>query len=171
MISKAPLSEVAPFYHRYLQQIPEGDILVRLQEQADDISKLLTSLSSEKQNFAYKSGKWTVKELFGHMIDTERIMAYRALCIARGEKQSLPGFEENDYVAAAQFSKREINSLLQEYQLQRHGNITLFASFDETTLQRAGTMNNNNATVRGILTIIAAHEFHHLQILKDRYQI
>ncbi|PSR52953.1 DinB family protein [Adhaeribacter arboris] len=171
MIAKASIAELAPFYHRYLQQIPEGDILVRLQEQADELKKMLTPLLPEKQNYAYDAGKWTVKELFGHMIDTERIMAYRTLCIARGEEQSLPGFEENAYVANAQFSKREWSSLLQEYQWQRQANIILFESFDETTLPRTGTANNNPATVRGLITVIAAHEFHHVQILKERYRL
>ncbi len=171
MIPKAPLSELAPFYHRYLQQIPEGDILVRLREQAEEINKMLSSLPAEKQNYAYDLGKWTVKELFCHMVDTERIMAYRALCIARGEKQSLPGFEENDYVANAHFSTRELSSLLQEYELQRQANITLFQSFDANTLQRTGTANNSSTTVAGMITVIAAHEFHHMQILKERYHL
>jgi uncharacterized damage-inducible protein DinB len=169
MIIKAGLAEVAAFYHRYLEQIPEADVLTLLREQADKIRNLLFDLPPEKLDFAYAPGKWTVKELFGHMIDTERIMAYRALCIARGETQSLPGFDENTYVAQAHFKNRAIESLLQEYTLQRQSNLVLFESFDEQTLQTTGTANNNPATVRGIITVIAAHEFHHLQLLEERY--
>jgi uncharacterized damage-inducible protein DinB len=169
MIAKAPLTELAPFYHRYLQQIPEGDIITLLQQQAEELITSLQHLPPEKQNFAYGPGKWTIKELFGHMIDTERIMAYRALCIARGEKQPLPGFEENEYVAHAAFAERELGSLLEEYRLQRQSNLVLFQSFSPETLQRTGTSNNFPATVRGLITVIAAHEFHHMQILKERY--
>ena len=169
MIAKAPLTEVAEFFHRYLHQITEGDIITRLQQQADNLTAKLQHLPPEKQNFAYETGKWTVKELFGHLVDTERIMAYRALCMARGEKQSLPGFDEINYVAHAAFAERELGSLLQEYNLQRQSNLVLFQSFSPETLQRTGMANNSPATVRGLITVIAAHEFHHMQILKDRY--
>ena len=169
MIAKAPLSEVAVFYHRYLQQIPEGDIIPRLQQQAEELKTSLQYLPPEQQDFAYEPGKWTIKELFGHMIDTERIMAYRALCMARGDKQSLPGFEESEYVAHAAFGERALGSLLQEYQWQRQSNLVLFQSFSPETLQRTGMASNYPATVRGLITVIAAHEFHHLQILRERY--
>ncbi len=169
MIAKALLTEVGHFYHRYLQQIPEGDIIPRLQQQAEILKISLQHLPTDKQDFAYEPGKWTIKELFGHMIDTERIMAYRALCIARGEKQSLPGFEENEYVANAAFAERELDSLLQEYSWQRQSNLVLFQSFSPEALQRTGLANNYPATVRGLITVIAAHEFHHMQILKERY--
>jgi uncharacterized damage-inducible protein DinB len=171
MIAKAPLTEVGQFYHRYLQQIPDGDILPLLQHQAEELTSSLQHLPPEKQNLAYAPGKWTVKELFGHLVDTERIMAYRALCIARGEKQSLPGFEENEYVAHAAFADRGLGSLLQEYRLQRQSNIVLFQSFSPETLLRTGMANNHPATVRGLITVIAAHEFHHMQILKNRYRL
>jgi uncharacterized damage-inducible protein DinB len=144
-------------------------MVTRLQQQAEELTSSLQHLPPEKQEFAYAPGKWTLKELFGHMVDTERIMAYRALCIARGEKQSLPGFEENDYVAHAAFAERELSSLLQEYRLQRQSNIFLFKSFSPAVLQRTGLANNHPATVRGLITVIAAHELHHMQILKDRY--
>ena len=171
MITKADLAEVAPFYHRYLDQIPSTDVLTLLRDQAEKVKNILTSLPDEKQNYAYAPGKWTIKELFGHMIDTERIMAYRALCIARGETQSLPGFDENTYVTQARFQNRSLGSLFQEYYLQRQCNLTLFESFDEPMLETTGTANNNPATVRGIVTIIAAHECHHLHLLQDRYGI
>ncbi|RDC63100.1 DinB family protein [Adhaeribacter pallidiroseus] len=169
MIAKAPLTEVAPFYHRYLEQIPEGDIITLLQQQAEKLKTSLQDLPLETQDFAYGPGKWTIKEVLGHLVDTERIMAYRALCIARGEQQSLPGFEENEYVAHAAFGERELGSLLQEYRWQRQSNLVLFQSFPAETLQRSGRANNSPATVRGLITVIAAHEFHHMQILKDRY--
>ncbi|QNF35094.1 DinB family protein [Adhaeribacter swui] len=169
MIAKAPLNEVAVFAQRYLVQIPEGDIIQRLQQQAAELKTILTNLPDEKLNYAYGPDKWSIKELFGHMVDTERILAYRALCIARGDQQTLPGFDENEYVNHAFFKEREFASLWQEYEWQRLSNITLFSSFNQQTLLREGMANNSPVTVRGLITIIAAHEFHHMQILKNRY--
>ena len=170
MIRKADPAEVAPFYHRYFAQIPAGDVLARLHQQAE-MMKALMELPGEKLNFAYAPGKWTVQEVFGHLIDTERIMAYRALCIARGETQSLPGFDENTYVAHARFSHRHPGSLQQEYNYQRQSNLALFQSLDEEMLGATGLANHNRATVRGLITVIAAHEYHHLQILRERYLV
>lgn len=171
MIAKASPSETASFYHRYLNQIPDEDILGLLKHQAEEVKELFSNLSPEKQDFAYASGKWTLKELFGHMIDTERIMAYRTMCIARGETVSLPGFDENSYVDKAKFYTRELTNLIQEYYQQRQSNIALFASFDDEVLTQTGTANNSSVTVRGIISIIAAHEYHHLQIIKERYLV
>lgn len=170
MIQKADAAEVAPFYHRYLAQIPAGDVLARLQQQAATVEALL-QLPGEKLNFAYAPGKWTVQEVCGHLIDTERVMAYRALCLARGETQALPGFDENAYVAYARFSNRPPSSLQREYNYQRQSNLTLFASLDADRLPATGSVNGSPATVRGLITIIAAHEFHHLQILRERYRV
>ena len=169
MIAKASLAETASFYHRYLNQIPDGDILELLIKQAEEVKGLLSSLPIGKHDYAYGPGKWTLKQLFGHMVDTERIMAYRALCIARGEETSLPGFDENAYVNHANFENRDLANIIREYAALRESNLALFASFSEEVLARSGMANNNKGIVRGFITVIAAHEFHHLQIIKQRY--
>lgn len=169
MIAKAQPSETVPFYLRYLNQIPDQDMLALLENQAKEIVHLFTNLTPEKLNFAYAPGKWSLKELFGHMVDTERIMAYRTLCIARGETISLPGFDENAYVENAEFKNRDLENLITEYKGLRQSNLALFQSFNDEVLARSGSANNSPATVRGIISIIAAHEFHHLQIIKSQY--
>jgi hypothetical protein len=103
------------------------------------------------------------------MIDTERILSYRALCIARGEKQSLPGFDENQYAEQAQYSRRSIKDLLREYRLVREANILMFSSFDEQMLSEVGTANGKSISARALLFIIAGHERHHLSIVKEKY--
>jgi len=121
-------------------------------------------------NYSYEDGKWTVKEVIGHLIDTERVMAYRAMCIARGEKKPLPGFEQDDYVKFGNFNKRELSDLIYEFRLLRESNLLLAKGFDEECLQKRGVASNHEITVLALLYIIAGHENHHMRILQERYK-
>lgn len=121
-------------------------------------------------NYSYEEGKWTVKEVVGHLIDTERVMAYRAVCIARGEKQPLPGFDQDAYVKSGNFNKRELFDLIYEFRLLRESNMLLAKGFDEKALQRRGVASKNEVTVLALLYIIAGHEKHHMNILQERYK-
>jgi uncharacterized damage-inducible protein DinB len=162
-------NEYAPYYETYIKKLVGNDIIKILSDQLERTTNLFKSISEEKGNFAYAESKWSIKEMLGHMIDTERVFSYRALCIARGEQQPLPGFEQDDYVKAAHFNKSTLSGLADGYQLVRRSNIALFKSFDEESIGRWGTASNNKVTVRAIMFIIAGHEEHHINILNTKY--
>lgn len=160
--------DYAPYYDRYISLIND-DVISVLEKQITSTVSLLNSVSEEKADYAYAEGKWTIKEVVGHMIDTERIMAFRALAIARGEKQPIPGFEQDDYVNAANFNRLSIKDLTEEFEAVRKSNIFLFKSFDEIDLNKRGIASGNEITVLALIFIIAGHELHHLKILKEKY--
>jgi hypothetical protein len=163
-------SDYAPYYEGYINLVKGDDIHKILTGQSIETQGVLNSFSETLGNYAYAEGKWTVKEVVGHLIDTERVMAYRAMCIARGEKQSLPGFDQDTYVKTGNFNKRELFDLNYEFRLLRELNLLLSKGFDEEILQRRGVANNNEVTVLGLLYIIAGHEKHHMNILQERYK-
>ncbi len=163
-------NEYADYYSSYINQIPDSDSIIKtLEDGREKIQPLIRSISEEKGSYSYAAGKWSIKEVLGHMADVERVMAYRAMCIARGEKKSLPGFEQDDYVASADFNSRPFSGLADELLYLRNGNIALFRSFNNVTLMRWGTANNYDITVRAFMFIIAGHELHHMRILRERY--
>ncbi|HEY0175148.1 MAG TPA: DinB family protein [Pedobacter sp.] len=145
-----------------------GDVLELLQRQATEFPELMNSLAA-KADYAYAPGKWTLKEVAGHIIDTERIFVYRLTAFARGEKAPLPGFEQDNYVAGANFSARSLLSLTEEFSLLRKANMYLFRSLTEAELDHMGTASERNISVRAILFATAGHLIHHIQIIKERY--
>lgn len=155
-------------YHHYIQLL-DDDLLLSLRRNREEINQLLEPLTEEQAAYAYAPGKWSIKELLGHIIDAERVMSYRAMCIARGEKQSLPGFDEDDYVAQAHFARRSMRSLLEEFNHLRSANIALFESFDENTLARRGVANGVEVSVLALCAIVAGHAIHHVKVLKEKY--
>lgn len=161
--------DYAPYYQTYLDKIDGDDINKILLQQTKEMQNVLNSFSESKGNYRYAEGKWTVKEVIGHMMDTERIFAYRALCIARGEKQPLPGFEQNEYVAAGNFNSRELFDINYEFRLFREANLLLFKSFDDEVLSKRGVASGFEVTVNALLFMIAGHARHHLDILRERY--
>jgi hypothetical protein len=163
------LSRIATFYHNYINQVPQDGVLEAIHELGDEFIGLMESMPPEKYDHAYAPGKWTLKEVFQHIIDTERIMSYRALCMARKETQSLPGFDENDYAANSRAGNRHWDDMTEEFRLVRKASAYLFRSFDEEQLESAGTTNNNPLYVLGLGFIIAGHCQHHLNIIKERY--
>ncbi|MFB9862224.1 DinB family protein [Rufibacter immobilis] len=172
MIPKPLPSEYNDYYHKYIQPIPDQtDVLELLLKQRQEVTQLFGRVTESEANFAYEPGKWSIKELLGHMNDTERIMAYRALCIARGELTTLPGFDENAYVANSGFSQRTLAGLLKEHQVIREATVALFDTLAEDALSRVGSANGSPVSVRALAFIIAGHERHHLQILKERYLV
>jgi uncharacterized damage-inducible protein DinB len=169
MITAPAKDTYAPYYETYISKIAGRDPLRLLESLVLDFKVLLSEVPDEKEGFRYADKKWSVKEVVGHMIDTERIMCCRALCIARGEKQGLPGFDENEYVAAANFDKRTLYDLSHEFGFVREATISLFKTLNEEELDRKGTANNNPVTARAILYIITGHHLHHQAVLKERY--
>lgn len=161
--------EYADYYKTYVRLVPEGDILEILNKQMKDTVTMLSSLSPEQCEYRYAEGKWSVKEVMGHIIDTERIMSYRLLSIARGETQPLPGYDENRYVDTADFDKQSIIDLLDHFACVRQSTIHLVKSLSEEAMGRKGNANNSEVSARAIITIIAGHELHHRNIIQERY--
>ena len=145
------------------------DGLKALSDQQREIGQLLERLTDEQATTPYETGKWTIKQLLGHLVDTERIMAFRALAFARGEKGELPGFDENSYVANANFNEQPLAHLLIQYHAQRTASVQMFASFTPELYERRGVANGKERSVREIMRLIAAHEQHHIDMLRQRY--
>jgi uncharacterized damage-inducible protein DinB len=160
--------EYPVFYKGYIDTVKD-DVLAELEHQIVSFQKLLKQIPEEKAGFAYAEGKWTIIELLGHMLDTERIMAYRALRIARNDSTPLPGFEENDYVANAHFADRSLDSMREEFEYLRKANLFLIKSFNETEFSRVGISNDKPISVKALVFIIAGHLNHHIRILNERY--
>lgn len=157
------------YYQRYIDLVNGDDIFRILIEQNVESQNVLNSFSESKGNNSYAEGKWTVKEVIGHMMDVERIFAYRALCIARGESKPLPGMDQEIYVKNGNFNKRQLFDLNYEFRLIRESNILLFGSFDKSVYNNRGIASGHEVTVLALMYITAGHEKHHLNILMERY--
>jgi hypothetical protein len=151
------------------QQAPHEDVISAIDELGRELIALMESIPLSKHDYAYAPGKWTLKEVLQHIIDTERVFCYRALCIARKEAQSLPGFDENSYAANSKASNRDWNDLIEEFKVVRAGSKFLFDSFDSEQMENSGVANKNPLYVSGIGYIIAGHAQHHLHIIRERY--
>ena len=165
------VEEYPKAYSVYVERATDPDIVSTLRGQLADTVDLLRGLTEVKAAIRYAPGKWSVKEVVGHMIDTERIFSTRLLKFARGERVSLPGFDQDEYVAAADFDNRTLRSLVHEYEHVRKSNLALFESLSADAWQLSGTANDASFTVRSIAYIIAGHERHHLMVLRDRYDL
>jgi hypothetical protein len=150
----------------------EGDdaVAALTRQGAETIAFFETLDDAAIAGFRYAPGKWTLKEILGHLSDDERIMAYRALCIARKDARALPGFDENEYVAATDFDARTLASLIAEYRTARDASVAFFESLTADEWQRTGTVNGYTASVRGLAFHMAGHELHHLRVIRERYQ-
>ena len=169
-IEKPKEGEYPAYAIMYMKLLPEdGMLLQHLKAGFENMKKLIVSLPGEKLLHRYARDKWTIKEVLVHIIDDERIYAYRALCFARNEKTPLPGFEQDDYVMFSNANERTIENIVHEYEAVRNATIALFDGFDEIALMREGMANNNKATVRALGYHIAGHELHHLNIIKEKY--
>jgi len=160
--------EFAPFYAKYIEKVKD-DVMEELEEQSITIPDFLRTTPADKVNFAYAEGKWTLKEVLGHIIDTERIMAYRLLRFSRKDTQPLLGFDENEYVKNSGYLSRGFEGLVDEFELLRKSNLFLFNSLRQEDLPLSGTANGQRITVRALLFVIAGHAKHHKEIIKERY--
>lgn len=161
--------EHPPYYTYYINLVKFDHGVKALENQIIEMQQFIGSVPVELEEYRYAEGKWTIKEVLGHICDVERILGYRALCIARGEQKELPGFDEDQYVIGALFNKRTLYDLAHEFSIVRESNIAMFKSFDESTFDKIGTANNNKMSVRSILFMIAGHEKHHINVIKERY--
>ena len=161
--------EYAPYYEKYTSLVPEGDVVETLTRQLGETLALLRSVPEDKAGSRYEPGKWSVKEVVGHMCDTERIFAYRALRFARGDRTELPGFEQDGYIESANFDARTLADLAEEFEHVRRSTIKLFGNLGADAWLRRGTASNNEVSVRALAHIAAGHELHHVGIIRERY--
>ena len=164
-------TEYAPFYAGYIELVPEEDVLSAIETQSSETQKVLSSLDEARASYRYAEGKWSVKEMFGHITDGERVFGYRALCISRGEEQPLPGFDEKTYTSNANYDSWKIGDLAEQYALVRRANIVMFRNLPADAWARSGIASNNPVTVRALAYMMVGHERHHLRVLRERYKI
>lgn len=170
LIAKPEDGEFPPYASMYIQLLPgDGLLLKHLQDNFVTTKKLILSLPEQKLTYRYAENKWTIKEILVHIIDDERIYAYRALRFARNDKTALPGFEQDDYALYSRANERSIENILEEYEAVRNATIALFNGLPEDSFLRMGTANNNKATVRALAYHLAGHELHHINIIKEKY--
>lgn len=168
-IARPDKTEYVDYFHRYVSLVPDGDLLEVIDKQAAETRALLGPLSEHDAQFRYAPDKWSIKEVVGHLADTERVMSYRAMCFARGDETVLPSFDENAYVKSSRFHERQLSSLLAELGTVRAATIALFDGLSEAELMRRGRTSAGEHSARALAYMIAGHERHHQQILRDRY--
>ena len=168
-MKKPELNEHPPYYTYYINLVKSEHGVKALENQIIEMQQFIGMVPVELEEYRYAEGKWSIKEVLGHICDTERILGYRALCIARGEQNELPGFEENQYVANANFNKRSLYDLAHEFSVVRESNIAMFKSFDKAVFDSMGVTNKQHVSVRAILFMIAGHEKHHIDVIMERY--
>ena len=169
LLSELPTSEYNPFYHTYVMALGNVDLLDELRNGKQVLFSLLEEIPEEKLTYAYAEDKWTLAEALVHMLDTERIFQYRALCIARNDKSEFPGFDQDAYVPVSNANNRSKKDLIDEYVAVRDSSITLFASLDEEALKRVGVASGSKMSVRALGFITSGHQAHHVRILRERY--
>ena len=168
-MTKPHPNDYPPFYETYIKLVSDIPIKIVFAQSFEDFKKFVDEIPETKENFKYELNKWTTKQVLQHIIDTERIFNFRALCFARGENQSIPGFDENEYAFFADVDNRNLNELKEELIVIRKSSILLFESFNITMLQRKGIANNAEISVNALGFCIVGHSLHHFNILKERY--
>lgn len=168
-IARPGADEFDSYFERYISLVEDGDILSALKNQLSKTADLLAGIDAEKAGFRYAPEKWNVKELVGHMIDSERIFAYRALRIARGDQTPIEGYEQDDYIKNADFAACDLADLAEEFALVRRSNSFMFQNLPAAAWMRRGIANEKETSVRALAYMIAGHEIYHVNILRERY--
>ena len=168
-IARPDAQEFVPYYGKYISKVEGDDAGAALVSQFPDSLKLLSPLDDQQALHRYAEGKWSIKEVVGHLADAERVFSYRAMRFGRNDGTALPGFDENAYVPAGQFDRRPLADLVDEWKAIRAASIALFRSFDDAALVRMGNASNAPVSVRALAWIICGHELHHRSLLRDRY--
>jgi DinB family protein len=164
-------TEHIPYYEEYIALVPEGDVLAILAAQVGEVGAFVRAVPEERASYRYAPGKWSVRDVLGHLIDTERVFGYRAFSIARGETQPLNGYEQDDYATAAAADRARLADLFLEFEIVRRSNLAMFRRLSEEDSRRVGTAAGHPISVRALAYIMAGHIPHHLQILRERYGI
>jgi hypothetical protein len=169
IITKPDASEHNPYYSRYIDLVSREDIIRVLSMQIDDTLSILRDIPDSRSDYRYAPDKWNIKEVVGHVIDTERVFAYRALTFARNDRSPLPGFEQDDWIRGACYAAQPLKELASEFESVRRSHIFLFQHLDPDAWMRRGMANNAEISVRALAYTIAGHELHHRQILQTKY--
>ena len=161
--------EYLPYYSRYIERVPEGDVLSTLSQQIGETLALLRELPESVATYRYAPDKWSVNQMVGHIIDTEKIFGYRALRFARADRTPIEGYEQDDYARNSTFNSYPLSELATELEAVRHSTLYFFRHLDDDAWARRGVANNAEISVRALAYIIAGHELHHREILRTRY--
>lgn len=170
-MSRPEKTEYAEYYETYVSLVDETDIVSALQNQPAEIENLFAGVAEERGAYAYAEGKWSIKELVGHLIDGERIFSYRAFRFSRADETALAGFEQDDYITHGNFNNRTLADLIEEFSLLRRANNLLFENLSAEAWERTGVASEAEVSVRAIAFILVGHVRHHLNVLKTRYDI
>jgi hypothetical protein len=162
--------EFALFYAGYVSLAPEDDIIGVLERQAHDVEAAMAAYSPAREQLRYAAGKWSVRELLGHVIDAERVFGFRAFCFSRGDRNPLPGFEQNDYIARSDYDRQSLGDLVSEFRAVREVNLSVLRRLDAHAWRRIGTASGERVSVRALAYIMAGHVRHHLGILRTHYR-
>jgi hypothetical protein len=163
------LARVPDWYHKYIEKAEGDNLILLLEEQRGTLARFLRDIPKDKRDYRYAPGKWTIRDLLQHLIDAERVFAYRSLRFARKDSTPLPGFEENDYAEQARAARRDWEDMVDELQHLRRSNIYLFKSFDEEELESSGIASGSSIYVRALGFILVGHINHHLGVIRERY--
>jgi len=169
MLSRPTDGECDPYFNRYITLVPEGNFLDLLGMQTQQTREFFEKLSEETGNYRYATEKWSIKEVLGHVMDTERVFAYRTLCIARGEQQPLPGLDQNEYAANANYDRIPLSKIVQHYTALRVSTFFLLEQIPDSAWERKGISNQKPISLRALAYIIAGHERHHMRVLSELY--
>ncbi|MDH3492838.1 MAG: DinB family protein [Acidobacteriota bacterium] len=161
--------EYAPYHEDYIGLVGTGEIITLLTDQIEKTKEILGAVPSEYSSFRYEDGKWTISEVVGHLIDTERVMAFRALAFARGDRYDIPGVDQDQYVAESAYRNCRIPDLVLEFEALRVSTTSFFANLESDKWMRGGNASGQFVTVRALAYIIAGHELHHIEVLRQRY--
>lgn len=170
-IKRPENSEYPEYFEPYIKLVKDENVIRFMEGQILSMQAFLSEIPEDKEDCTYAEGKWTLKEVLGHVIDTERIMSYRALRFARNDNTELPGFNDKNYVQHADFNKRTVYDLAHEFGLVRESNLALFRSLGEEALNRRGVADNKDISVRALIYVIAGHAMHHLNVIRSKYLI
>jgi hypothetical protein len=168
-VARPQPSEYAPYYERYISLVDSSDILNTLDEQRRQMLLTICGRKESEGDYRYAPGKWTLKEVLGHVCDTERIFAYRALRFSRGDQTPIEGFEQDGYVQNGPFAQHSLEDVIEDYIAVRRSTISLFRNLDEAAWSRSGVANKNEISVRAMAYLVAGHELHHHKILEEKY--
>jgi hypothetical protein len=163
-------SEFAPYYATYVSLVPETDVLAVLETQPQTVRDAMAMIAADRETFRYAPDKWSIREVLGHIIDTDRVFGHRAFCIGRGEQQPLPGFDQNDYMAVSDFNEQPLADLANEFAFVREANLLALRRLKDSDWNRTGTASGHPVSVRALAFMMAGHVRHHLQILTDKYR-
>jgi hypothetical protein len=171
MSQRPAAGEYAPFFAGYVKLVPEAEVLPVLAAQASEIRRLARSVPPDRETFRYAPGKWSIREILGHIGDGERVFGYRAFCISRGDQAALPGFDENDYIAESAYDQQTAAELADDFAGLRAANLAVLGRLDPARWARVGNANGSPVSVRALAFILAGHVRHHLGVLKERYGV